>query len=219
MCKLGKIDLVKALPNSSYSVKTDKQTYPSFPVVNVQVEAVVKVMALVDTGACISLVVSRILGHNCLVKPSPLFLYSVTDQLMLTIGECSLKVILGRDFILQNQLVIDLPSPQLLYKKSNNETSKLGNSFDKVRSRFDLISSFNHIFASSNDDFWLITLIKRRIITHECTPFCSRPYRVPNHIQLDIQKRISTMLEKKIIQPRNSPWCAPVVVAKKKHPV
>ncbi|KII62053.1 Retrovirus-related Pol polyprotein [Thelohanellus kitauei] len=223
--------------NSSYSVKTDKETPSSLPLINIQVEDVIKVTALVDTGACVSLVDSRILEHNHLVKPSPLVLYNVTGQLMPTLGQCSLRVaygditsemdfivvkeinhqvILGRDFIVQNKLVIDLSSPQLLYKKSNNETLKLCNSFDNTTTLDDIISSFNDVFASSNDDFGFTTLIKHRIITQECTPCCSRPYRVPNHIQLDIQNQISTMLEKKIIRPSKSPWCAPVVVAKKK---
>ncbi|CAF0781466.1 unnamed protein product [Brachionus calyciflorus] len=47
-------------------------------------------------------------------------------------------------------------------------------------------------------------------------PVKQRPYRLPQIAQEEVQRQVDTMLEKNIIAESRSPWCSPIVFAKKK---
>ncbi|UYV66998.1 hypothetical protein LAZ67_4003622, partial [Cordylochernes scorpioides] len=58
--------------------------------------------------------------------------------------------------------------------------------------------------------------VKHRIHTGDHHPIKQRPYRVSKREREIMQKEVDTMLERKVIQPSESPWSAPVVLVKKK---
>ncbi|UYV81352.1 hypothetical protein LAZ67_20000902, partial [Cordylochernes scorpioides] len=58
--------------------------------------------------------------------------------------------------------------------------------------------------------------VKHRIHTGDHPPIKQRPYRVSKREREIMQKEVDTMLERKVIQPSESPWSAPVVLVKKK---
>ena len=60
------------------------------------------------------------------------------------------------------------------------------------------------------------SLIKHRITTRSSAPIKQAPRRLPEHMHAEVNKHLDTMLERKVIQPSNSPWSSPIVLARKK---
>ncbi|KAI8506654.1 hypothetical protein Bbelb_160810 [Branchiostoma belcheri] len=52
--------------------------------------------------------------------------------------------------------------------------------------------------------------------TGDCPPIKQRPHRTPLHRQAEIHRQVDTMLADDVIEPSQSPWASPVVLARKK---
>lgn len=56
----------------------------------------------------------------------------------------------------------------------------------------------------------------RIIINENVSPIKSRPYRVPQSLETEVELQIKEMLQDGIIRPSNSPWSSPIIMVKKK---
>ncbi|UYV83065.1 hypothetical protein LAZ67_22002076, partial [Cordylochernes scorpioides] len=80
-----------------------------------------------------------------------------------------------------------------------------------------LLLSFKGVFLPTMKNANKIqNRVKHRIHTGDHPPIKQRPYRVSKREREIMQKEVDTMLERKVIQPSESPWSAPVVLVKKK---
>ena len=61
------------------------------------------------------------------------------------------------------------------------------------------------------------SLIEHRIHTSDHHPIRQQPRRVPHHLLSEVDRQLSDMLDKGLIQESTSPWASPVVLAKKKN--
>lgn len=60
------------------------------------------------------------------------------------------------------------------------------------------------------------TTVTHTIDTGDASPLHARPYRVSSSERAIIQKEVTVMLDKNIIQPSSSPWSSPVVLVRKR---
>ncbi|UYV80572.1 hypothetical protein LAZ67_19000747, partial [Cordylochernes scorpioides] len=80
-----------------------------------------------------------------------------------------------------------------------------------------LLLSFKRVFLPTMKSANKVqNRVKHRIHTGDHPPIKQRPYRVSKREREIMQKKVDTMLERKVIQPSESPWSAPVVLVKKK---
>ena len=79
-----------------------------------------------------------------------------------------------------------------------------------------LLDEFKDIFSLGPFDIGCTPLLQHTIDTTQDKPILVRPRRLPIHVQAEVQVIIDDMLKFGIIQPSQSPWCAPVVVVAKK---
>lgn len=63
----------------------------------------------------------------------------------------------------------------------------------------------------------LTHLVEHRIETGDVSPIHSNPYRVSHKERQIIRDHISSMLQSDLIEPSNSPWSSPVVLAPKSN--
>nr|XP_015836638.1 PREDICTED: RNA-directed DNA polymerase homolog [Tribolium castaneum] len=75
---------------------------------------------------------------------------------------------------------------------------------------------FSDVFAKSSEQIGRTDLVEHEIDVQGAQPIKCKPYRVSQKEREIINKQIEEMLEDEIIQPSTSPWCFPVVLAKKK---
>ena len=79
-----------------------------------------------------------------------------------------------------------------------------------------LLGEFKDIFSLGSFDIGCTPLLQHTTDTTQDKPILVRPRRLPIHVQAEVQVIIDDMLKFGIIQPSQSPWCAPVVVVAKK---
>ena len=84
---------------------------------------------------------------------------------------------------------------------------------EKLRS---LISAYQDIFSHHPGDIGKTHLVEHRIDTGDTTPIRQRPRRVPIKLREQVEKQKQQMLKDGIIEESDSPWCSPVVLARKK---
>ena len=80
------------------------------------------------------------------------------------------------------------------------------------------IRRYRHVF-SENGELGKTNWTYHRMETGNCPPFKEAPRRVPFHMTADVEREIENMLSKKVIQPSDSPWASPVVLAREKKMV
>ena len=79
-----------------------------------------------------------------------------------------------------------------------------------------LLFEFADVFADGPDDFGRTGKIKHEIVTGDSAPIRQHVRRVPPHRREEIHTLLDEMLQKKVVQPSDSPWASPVVLVKKK---
>ena len=79
-----------------------------------------------------------------------------------------------------------------------------------------LLQQFADIFLAPGGTLGRTNKVKHSINTGDAPPIKLRPRRVPISQKEVIEKEITEMLDKGIIEPSDSPWSAPVVIAVKK---
>ena len=79
-----------------------------------------------------------------------------------------------------------------------------------------LLLEFQSIFGDSKENIGRTSLIQHKIDTGEAKPIKQRPRPVPIHHREELNKAMRKLIEKDLIEPSSSPWCAPIVLVKKK---
>ncbi|KAL9976989.1 hypothetical protein ACROYT_G014344 [Oculina patagonica] len=87
---------------------------------------------------------------------------------------------------------------------------------DKVKFK-DLFAKYRDVFAFSDDQLGRTSLVQHTIDTGDASPIKQRPYRTTPENKREIDRQVSDMLERGIIQESVSPWSSPVVLVKKKN--
>ena len=75
---------------------------------------------------------------------------------------------------------------------------------------------YQGLFAKDDFDLGRAKSVKHRITTRGSVPIKQAQRRLPEHMHAEVNKHLDTMLERKVIQPSNSPWSSPIVLARKK---
>ena len=71
-------------------------------------------------------------------------------------------------------------------------------------------------FAKSDRNLGKTDLTKQKINTGDSLPIKQIPRRIPVHMQKEVDAHVDDMLQRKIIEPSNSPWASNIVLVKKK---
>ena len=79
-----------------------------------------------------------------------------------------------------------------------------------------LLLEFQSVFGDSKGNIGRTSLIQHKINTGEAKPIKQRPRPVPIHHREALDKAMRELIEKDLIEPSSSPWCAPIVLVKKK---
>ena len=87
---------------------------------------------------------------------------------------------------------------------------------EEAQELFQLLLSFEDVFATDSDDLGRTNLVKHTIDTGSAPPIRMQPRRLPPHCREQAQALVNRMLQGGIIQPSASPWSSPVVLVKKK---
>ena len=87
---------------------------------------------------------------------------------------------------------------------------------EEAQELFQLLLSFEDVFATDSDDLGRTNLVKHTIDTGSAPPIRMQPRRLPPHRREQAQALVNRMLQGGIIQPSASPWSSPVVLVKKK---
>ena len=72
------------------------------------------------------------------------------------------------------------------------------------------------MFSQSPTDYGRTELIKHQIDTGAAHPIRQPPRRIPQHLRVNVDEQIDSMLDNGIIEPSRSPWSSPIVVVPKK---
>ena len=87
---------------------------------------------------------------------------------------------------------------------------------DKIKFK-DLFRKYRDVFAFSDDQLGRTSLVQHTIDTGDAAPIKQRPYRTTPENKQEIDRQVSDMLQKGIVQESVSPWSSPVVLVKKKN--
>ena len=80
----------------------------------------------------------------------------------------------------------------------------------------DLTNRFRDIFSSNPDDIGTTNLLQHPINTGDAPPVKQQPRRVPLRIREQVEAQKEKMLANGVIEESSSPWCSPVVLARKR---
>ncbi|XP_064470070.1 uncharacterized protein LOC135384814 [Ornithodoros turicata] len=89
-------------------------------------------------------------------------------------------------------------------------------SSDDRASLISLLTTYSHLFDLGKPPLGVAKGVHHRIDTGTSPPVRQRPYRVSASERAVIEKEVSDMLSRGIIQPSSSPWASPVVLVTKK---
>ncbi|MCG8046017.1 MAG: RNase H-like domain-containing protein, partial [Candidatus Thiodiazotropha endolucinida] len=79
-----------------------------------------------------------------------------------------------------------------------------------------LLSKYAGVFSKNDADLGRTGIIKHKIPTGETRPIKQPPRRIPAHMNEEVDKQISDMIDKNVIQPSTSPWASGIVLVRKK---
>jgi len=142
------------------------------------------------------------------------------------VTETSLEeaVILGMDFLEENEVILDIPSGVIRLGKwrvsySLNSRVVLPEPLN-VRSitysNVEVERDFPGIFGSEEKKFGRTELVRHHIDTGDSSPIKQRPRRLPFHRWDLANHELEKMLSLGVIEKSSSPWCSPVVLVPKK---
>ena len=104
-------------------------------------------------------------------------------------------------------------------KEECHERFKIDNpniSSDEKKEVYEILNAHQKLFAFSKQDLGEIRSVEHHIDTGDARPIRVPPRRIPHHQRQTVREEVQAMLEADIIEPSNSPWCAPIVLVKKK---
>ena len=79
-----------------------------------------------------------------------------------------------------------------------------------------LVTEYIDVFSRNDSDIGRTSIMKHHIETGNAKPIKQRPRRVPLKLRSEVERQKDSMLRDGIIEPSSSPWCSPIVLAKKK---
>ena len=79
-----------------------------------------------------------------------------------------------------------------------------------------LVTDYSDIFSKNDEDIGKTKLLKHHINTGDAAPIRQRPRRIPLRLREEVEEQKNKMLREGIIEESSSPWCSPIVLAKKK---
>ena len=80
----------------------------------------------------------------------------------------------------------------------------------------ELVTNYSDIFSKDDSDIGRTSVLKHNIETGDAQPIKQRPRRVPLKLREEVERQKEKMLKDGIIEESSSPWCSPIVLAKKK---
>ncbi|KII60381.1 Retrovirus-related Pol polyprotein from transposon opus [Thelohanellus kitauei] len=190
--------------------------------------------ALIDTGSCVSLIRSNLIIASTIEKSANNLSLANGDHLN-SLGKTRLNIelnketfswefvvvpkldfdaILGRDFIAENKFIVDVELPWPLIHKSNYTAVSTVDQNSTAGIIDNIKAQYSDIFSTRSG---YTDITKHRIETGNHSPIKCRPYRIPISLTKEVKSQIEQMLSDKIIRPSSSPWCAPMVLVKKKN--
>lgn len=196
----------------------------------------------IDTGSSLSFLPDSVANERKLqVHPSNIKRVRVADGRFMPVqGTCSLSVnfgviksdwtfhvacvsfaILGRDFFVQNHLLVDSVGPQLLLRSAPPSVLAIrADSLMEVAKRVGLPDSFlSYKAIFGMDDSVNMKSFKVGSTCHYIKtegPPCASPVRRLSPVKLlALRKYIEDMLAGGVIRPSSSPWASPLQIAQK----
>ena len=79
-----------------------------------------------------------------------------------------------------------------------------------------LLLKHKNVFAKDDNDMGRTDLVVHDINNGDARPIHQPPRRVPSALQPELEANLSSMLEKRVAEPGQSPWTSPVVLVRKK---
>ena len=103
-------------------------------------------------------------------------------------------------------------------EQSSTQMIKFGENLnqDQRRQLTELIHEYKDVFAENPKKPKCTTMMEHRIITEGALPVRSKPRRIPNAWEKEVNDQLQEMLGNNIIRPSSSPWNAPFLLVKKK---
>ena len=78
-----------------------------------------------------------------------------------------------------------------------------------------LLKSYRDVFAANLSELDSTSIVQHYIDTGDSPPIRQRPYRVSQDVKQEIDRQVTEMLGRGVIQPSVSPYASPVVLVKK----
>ena len=124
--------------------------------------------------------------------------------------------ILGADFLKSGQIVVDVANAKLSWR-----TGQVGLTVEATAPTVNklsvLLESYSDVFVTDpHDSLGRTTEAEHCVDTGDSRRVKQRPYRIPVHLKGVVEKKISDMLDRGIIQPSDSPWSSHIVLAPQK---
>ena len=79
---------------------------------------------------------------------------------------------------------------------------------DEKERFFDLVCSFEDVFAVSNSDLGQTGTLKHKIDTGDSRPIRQGVRRLPPHQRADVKKLLGEMMDNNIVERSTSPWAS-----------
>ena len=73
-----------------------------------------------------------------------------------------------------------------------------------------LLSQYDHIFSTGDDDLGRTNVVQHDIPTGKVKPIHKRNYRQAFHLRKEADRQVETLLQNGVIKPSTSPWSSPV---------
>ena len=103
------------------------------------------------------------------------------------------------------------PTPQVDVNISDSDLSEEG----KVSLQA-LVTEYSDIFSRHSGDIGRTHLVEHSINTGDASPIKQQPRRIPGSLRDQVEQQKAQMMQDGIIEESDSPWCSPVVLARKK---
>ena len=241
------------------------QDHSSFPcLIRIPISFyLVQTQALIDTGAAASLIsldlvtqlpCKKLVELDSQVLPS---FKTVSGEIVKAKGTYHIKItlsnkdsfihkfhvikhidegcILGIDFLIQNNILINAKERSITYKKGNqqktlsfpiiplNSIIQTGQTYhlpnvpsEHLKEVEQLLLKNDHIFANKMSELGMATACKHTINTGDTQPIKMQGRRTPHSLRIIVKTQIEEMEKHNIIRESTSPYAAPVVMVPKK---
>ena len=133
---------------------------------------------------------------------------------MATLEQAEIPIQMVQSSTTGEEATIDVEKLEQLSQLVDGTETDLGSG---EREKFiDLLCSFEDIFARSNSDLGMTSILKHSINTGNATPVRQPVRRLPPHYRDNVRQLLGEMLENDVVEKSTSPWASPIVLVAKK---